>query len=276
MDLYFSIPSRQLVSLNGGEATLHGVRKGGDTVNLRFLDAGSNVVELPDPDTNLVISLGIKLTSTLYGAGFLTSVSGFTKTGSGITTVYTAGISYNTTQIDAAFTNNTLESVGVKAEVDFRYGGAIPTKSLPLNGGVIYNAIIVGDEPEPTDGSPAIPVFEALKILGSDALGYVWRSAAQMLAYLGLTGISTATTVGWSSTVVTLTGGGATSLDGTNGVTDGTTVFTADRLFIINPTGLGGQGWVLTAGTDAANGTTIIHPANYNVSTFAFVFKRLF
>ena len=82
----------------------------------------------------------------------------------------------------------------------------------------------------------------------------------------------TPTTPGQSNTVVTLTGGGATSLDGTNGVLDGSTVFTLGRFVALNITGLGLKWVVLQAGTNSTDGVSFVRPANFNASTFAYVF----
>lgn len=78
----------------------------------------------------------------------------------------------------------------------------------------------------------------------------------------------------WAPTIVTLSGGGATALNGQTGVLDGSTIFTVNRLLLLNITGSGFQPWVLVAGTDAES-EFVVHPANYHVTTFPYVFKKI-
>ncbi len=104
-----------------------------------------------------------------------------------------------------------------------------------------------------------------LKLADIQSLKKFFATKPWVRAQLGLT-------PGQSSTVVTLTGGGATALNGTNGVLDGSTVFTLGRFVALNLTGLGLKWVVLQAGTNATDGVSFIRPANYNASTFAYVF----
>ncbi len=73
--------------------------------------------------------------------------------------------------------------------------------------------------------------------------------------------------------VTGLTGGGATNLDGV--VTVGVTPPQVYVLAITTGGYLTQQTWALVAGTDDADGVTIIHPVDYNASTNAKVFKRI-
>ena len=131
---------------------------------------------------------------------------------------------------------------------------------------------------------PTAPVFVRVGGL-PPASGDVTAATKVVISTTGTTGqkktetmtvgqlAGAAATTGQSNDVITLTGGGPTSLDGTPGVLDGSTQFTLGRFVALNVTGKGLKWVELAAGTQATDGVSFVRPSNYNDILFPYVFN---
>lgn len=207
---------------------------------------------------------------------YLLAATAFTEGGAEETGwYYETPLDFSSTDLAAAFTYAPTRLL-LAIKVDIEYQNADNTQrqttQFVLN---VRRQILTG--PPSTD--PAVPPLPTAPVadtfLGGNADGSNWiqRTVAQVLTLLGITGVTTASTPGWSSTVVTLEGVGATALEGTNGVTDSSTIFTVNRLFAMNITGLGLKWAVLKAGTQETDGVSFVRCANYADGTFEYVFN---
>jgi hypothetical protein len=109
-------------------------------VEVQFVRNGV-VVELPSGATG---AMGIKKT---FAGSFLANDSGFTKTGTGSTTVYTFDLNLNTTELNSEFTTDLEESISARVEISWSFDGTT-SSTLPTSA-VIFNDVIRG-----TEGSP--------------------------------------------------------------------------------------------------------------------------
>ena len=143
MRVYVNLDTNEFVVspvLTQRVSTLYFVRRDTVPVEVQFV-RGSAVVELGAGATG---QLGIKKT---YAGSFLATDSGWTKTGTGASTVYQFDLALNTTELNAEFSNDTTDSITAKIEVSWSVSGT--TSSTMPTACVIYNDVIRG-----TEGSP--------------------------------------------------------------------------------------------------------------------------
>jgi hypothetical protein len=117
------------------------VRRDVVPVEVQFVRNGA-VVELGAGATG---AIGLKKT---YAGSFLANDSGWTKTGTGSSTVYTFDLNLNTTELGTEFTVDTLDSINCKFEISWSVSGT--TSSTMPTGAVVYNDVIRGTEGAPT------------------------------------------------------------------------------------------------------------------------------
>lgn len=144
MRVYINLDSNEFVVspvLTQRVSTLFFVRRDTVPVEVQFVRGGS-VVELGAGATG---QLGIKKT---YAGSFLANDSGWTKTGTGASTVYQFDLALNTTELGTEFTNDTLDSITAKIEISWSVSGT--TSSTMPTACVIYNDVIRGTEGAPT------------------------------------------------------------------------------------------------------------------------------
>lgn len=150
MRVYVNLDSSEFVVspvLTQRVNTLYFTRRDTVPVEVQFVRGGS-VVELGAGATG---QIGIKKT---YTGNFLANDSGWTKTGTGSTTVYTFDLNLNTSNMDAQFSpDNDTSSISAKIEVTWAVGSTITT-TLPTEA-VIYNDVIRGGEGVPTSVAAA-------------------------------------------------------------------------------------------------------------------------
>ena len=144
MRVYVNLDSNEFVVspvLTQRVSTLYFVRRDTVPVEVQFVRQGS-VVELGAGATG---HLGIKKT---FSGSFLANDTGWTKTGTGASTVYQFDLALNTTELNAEYTNdNDTDSITAKIEVSWSVSGT--TSSTMPTSCVIYNDVIRG-----TEGSP--------------------------------------------------------------------------------------------------------------------------
>ena len=121
-------------------STFYFVRRDTVPVEVQFVRGGA-VVELGAGATG---TIGLKKT---YAGSFLANDSGWTKTGTGASTVYTFDLNLNTTELGTEFTVDTLDSITCKLEISWSVSGT--TSSTMPTSAVVYNDVIRG-----TEGSP--------------------------------------------------------------------------------------------------------------------------
>lgn len=145
MRVYVNLNSNEFVvspTLTQRVSTLYFVRRDTVPVEVQFVRDGA-VVELSAGATG---QLGIKKTFT---GSFLANDSGWTKTGTGTSTIYTFDLNLNTSEMDAEFNPDaTTESITAKIELSWTVGAATST-TLPTSA-TIYNDVIRGGEGVPT------------------------------------------------------------------------------------------------------------------------------
>jgi hypothetical protein len=112
-----------------------------------------------------------------FTAGFLASALSWTKSGSGVTTVYSFELNLNTTQFNTEFASNP-EKVAAALEVewvvgDYRYSSL----AMPLN---VFNDYIRGDEGVPVDGDPVYPLPDNILTKSGNLAGLASASAARV------------------------------------------------------------------------------------------------
>ena len=120
--------------------TFYFVRRDVVPVEVQFVRSGA-VVELGAGATG---AIGLK---TTYAGSFLANDSGWTKTGTGSSTVYTFDLNLNTTELNTEFTVDTLDSITCKLEVSWSVSGT--TSSTMPTSAVVYNDVIRGSEGAP-------------------------------------------------------------------------------------------------------------------------------
>jgi hypothetical protein len=145
MRVYINLDSSEFVVspvLTQRVSTIYFTRRDVVPVELQFVRGGS-VVELAAGATG---QIGIKKTFT---GNFLANDTGFTKTGTGSSTVYTFDLNLNTANLDAEFSPDaTTDSITAKLEVTWSVSGTTTT-TLPTSA-TIYNDVIRGGEGVPT------------------------------------------------------------------------------------------------------------------------------
>ena len=109
-------------------------------VEVQFVQNGV-VVELPGGATG---AMGIKKT---FAGDFLANDTGFTKTGTGSTSVYTFDLNLNTTEMNGEFTTDLEESISARVEISWSFDGTT-SSTLPTSA-VIFNDVIRGSEGAP-------------------------------------------------------------------------------------------------------------------------------
>ena len=141
--------------------TLFFVRRDIVPVEVQFVRQGS-VVELEAGATG---AIGMKKTFT---GSFLANDSGWTKTGTGATTIYTFDLNLNTTELNAEFSPDaSTDSITAKIEVSWSVSGT--TSSTMPTACVIYNDVIRG-----TEGSVSFAnVMNQFDLRASD--NSIWR-----------------------------------------------------------------------------------------------------
>jgi hypothetical protein len=149
------------VNLTQRVTALEFTRRDTVPVELQFVRAGA-VVELATGATG---RMGIKAT---YAGSFLAYDGAWTKTGTGTSTVYTFSLNLNTTELNALFADDTVDSVAAKVEVEWTESGNT-SSTLPTSA-TIYNDVIRGDEGTPTPATSAAYVR-----IAATPGGAVWR-----------------------------------------------------------------------------------------------------
>lgn len=141
MRVYINLDSNEFVVsqvLTQRVSTLFFVRRDTVPVEVQFVRGGS-VVELAAGATG---QIGIKKTFT---GSFLANDSGWTKTGTGASTIYQFDLNLNTTAMDSEFSPDaTTASIDAKIEVSWTVSGTTST-TLPTTA-TIYNDVIRGEE----------------------------------------------------------------------------------------------------------------------------------
>lgn len=144
MRVYINLDDRAFVvspTLLQEVSTLYFTRRDNVPVEVQFVRNGS-VVELGAGATG---QIGIKKT---YAGGFLANDSGWTKTGTGASTVYQFDLNLSTTPLNAEFPLDTEDSITAKVEVQWTVSGTT-SSTLPTSC-IIYNDVIRGSESVPT------------------------------------------------------------------------------------------------------------------------------
>jgi hypothetical protein len=151
MRVYINLDSSEFVVspvLTQRVTTLFFTRRDTVPVEVQFVRGGS-VVELGAGATG---QIGIKKTFT---GNFLANDSGWTKTGTGTTTVYTFDLNLNTSNMDAEFSPDaTTDSITAKIEITWSVSGTTAT-TLPT-AATIYNDVIRGGEGLPVATAAAL------------------------------------------------------------------------------------------------------------------------
>lgn len=144
MRVFVNLDSREFVVspvLLQRVTTLFFTRRDLVPVQVQFVRAGA-VVELPAGATG---AMGIKKT---FAGSFLANDAGFTKTGTGATTIYTFDLNLNTTELNAEFTTDAEESISARVEITFSFDGTT-SSTLPTSA-TVFNDVIRGTEGAPS------------------------------------------------------------------------------------------------------------------------------
>jgi hypothetical protein len=144
MRVFVNLDSREFVVspvLLQRVSTLFFTRRDVVPVEVQFVRNGV-VVELPGGATG---AMGIKKT---FAGSFLANDTGFTKTGTGSTSVYTFDLNLNTTEMNGEFTTDLEESIAARVEISWSFSGTT-SSTLPTTA-TIFNDVIRGSEGAPT------------------------------------------------------------------------------------------------------------------------------
>lgn len=145
MRVYVNLDTNEFVVspvLTQRVSTLFFVRRDTVPVEVQFVRGGS-VVELGAGATG---QLGIKKT---YTGSFLANDAGWTKSGTGATTIYTFDLNLNTTPMDAEFNPDaSTDSITAKIELSWTVDGST-SSTLPTSA-TVFNDVIRGGESVPT------------------------------------------------------------------------------------------------------------------------------
>jgi hypothetical protein len=144
MKVYVNLDSREFVVspvLLQRVSTLSFTRRDVVPVQVQFVRGGT-VVELAAGATG---AMGLKKT---FAGSFLANDAGFTKTGTGSSTIYQFDLNLNTTNLNAEFPLDTEESITAKVEIEWTESGTT-SSTLPTSA-IVYNDVIRGGEGVPT------------------------------------------------------------------------------------------------------------------------------
>jgi hypothetical protein len=158
MRVYVNLDSREFVVspvLLQRVSTLSFTRRDVVPVQVQFVRGGT-VVELAAGATG---AMGLKKT---FAGSFLANDAGFTKTGTGSTTVYQFDLNLNTTNLNAEFPLDTEESITAKVEIEWTESGTT-SSTLPTSA-IVYNDVIRGGE-----GVPTVTAAASFKLLSADS-----------------------------------------------------------------------------------------------------------
>jgi hypothetical protein len=158
MRVYVNLDSREFVVspvLLQRVSTLSFTRRDVVPVEVQFVRSGA-VVELAAGATG---AMGLKKT---FAGSFLANDAGFTKTGTGSTTVYQFDLNLNTTNLNAEFPLDTEESITAKVEIEWTESGTT-SSTLPTSA-IVYNDVIRGGE-----GVPTVTAAASFKLLAPDS-----------------------------------------------------------------------------------------------------------
>ena len=158
MRVYVNLDSREFVVspvLLQRVSTLFFTRRDIVPVQVQFVRGGT-VVELAAGATG---QMGIKKT---FAGSFLANDAGFTKTGTGSTTVYQFDLNLNTSNLNAEFPADTEPSISALVEIEWTESGTT-SSTLPTSA-TIYNDVIRGGE-----GVPTVTAAASFKLLAPDS-----------------------------------------------------------------------------------------------------------
>ena len=158
MRVYVNLDSREFVVspvLLQRVSTLFFTRRDIVPVQVQFVRGGT-VVEL---DAGATGQMGLKKT---FAGSFLANDAGFTKTGTGATTVYQFDLNLNTSNLNAEFPLDTEDSISAKVEIEWTESGTT-SSTLPTSA-TIYNDVIRGGE-----GVPTVTAAASFKLLAPDS-----------------------------------------------------------------------------------------------------------
>jgi hypothetical protein len=158
MRVYVNLDSREFVVspvLLQRVSTLSFTRRDVVPVQVQFVRGGT-VVELAAGATG---AMGLKKT---FAGSFLANDAGFTKTGTGSTTVYQFDLNLNTTNLNAEFPEDDEESITAKVEIEWTESGTT-SSTLPTSA-IVYNDVIRGGE-----GVPTVTAAASFKLLSADS-----------------------------------------------------------------------------------------------------------
>jgi hypothetical protein len=158
MKVYVNLDSREFVVspvLLQRVSTLFFTRRDVVPVQVQFVRGGT-VVELAAGATG---QMGLKKT---FAGSFLANDAGFTKTGTGATTVYQFDLNLNTSNLNAEFPLDTEDSISAKVEIEWTESGTT-SSTLPTSA-TIYNDVIRGGE-----GVPTVTAAASFKLLSGDS-----------------------------------------------------------------------------------------------------------
>jgi hypothetical protein len=158
MRVYVNLDSREFVVspvLLQRVSTLFFTRRDIVPVQVQFVRGGT-VVELAAGATG---QMGLKKT---FAGGFLANDAGFTKTGTGTTTVYQFDLNLNTSNLDAEFPEDTEDSITAKVEIEWTESGT--TSSTLPTAATVFNDVIRGGE-----GVPTVTAAASFKLLSADS-----------------------------------------------------------------------------------------------------------
>jgi hypothetical protein len=158
MRVFVNLDSREFVVspvLLQRVTTLFFTRRDIVPVQVQFVRAGA-VVELAAGATG---QMGLKKT---FAGGFLANDAGFTKTGTGSSTIYQFDLNLNTSELNAEFPADTEESITAKVEIEWTESGTT-SSTLPA-AATIFNDVIRGGE-----GVPTVTAAASFKLLSADS-----------------------------------------------------------------------------------------------------------
>jgi hypothetical protein len=158
MRVYVNLDSREFVVspvLLQRVSTLSFTRRDVVPVQVQFVRGGT-AVELAAGATG---AMGLKKT---FAGSFLANDAGFTKTGTGSSTIYQFDLNLNTTNLNAEFPLDTEESITAKVEIEWTESGTT-SSTLPTSA-TVFNDVIRGGE-----GVPTVTAAASFKLLSADS-----------------------------------------------------------------------------------------------------------
>jgi hypothetical protein len=158
MRVFVNLDSREFVVspvLLQRVSTLFFTRRDVVPVQVQFVRGGT-VVELAAGATG---AMGLKKT---FAGSFLANDAGFTKTGTGSSTIYQFDLNLNTTNLNAEFPEDDEESITAKVEIEWTESGTT-SSTLPTSA-IVYNDVIRGGE-----GVPTVTAAASFKLLSADS-----------------------------------------------------------------------------------------------------------